>query len=219
MKKTLSIILLMTLMLSAFCAPAFAAEGDKPQPTTGPWDGVSWMTGGPMINFYDTTSHYVYHRQGTSQDDPIVTDNGAVTGATYDKESNTLTIKDVKMPDSQLEIYYMGDDFKLRVEGECELGFISVRNYFGFYSTSLNITGTGALSVNKDKSNNNAMYFYSDGVSLMHLDIADSVTVHLYAKENASEQLPQHVMRIWSSYLTPEDGGAITADSQAIPEQ
>ena len=215
MKKLLAIILTAALLMSVCGVSAFAAENDQPAPTTGPWDGFWWMTGGPMLCFYyDGSRHYIYSRQGQSEQDPIVTDNEAVPGATYDKATNTLTISDLKLSDGDLEAHYMGDDFKLRVEGECELGFISVRNYIGYHSMSLNIIGTGALTVNGNKSHDDAMYFYGDGPSLMHLDIADSVTVHMYAKENASEQLPQHVMRIWSTYADP----AITVGGKAIPE-
>ena len=216
MKKALSIILTAVLLLSVFCVPVYAAENGKPEPTSGPWDGFYWMTGGPMISFGGNSSseeRLVYYRQGMMSDSPIVTDNEAVPGATYDKESNTLTLDNVKLPET-LSLYYMGDDFKLCVVGECELGYIRVINYYNNYSTSLNITGTGTLTVNKDMINDEAMYFYGDGDSLMHLDIAPSVTVDMYAAENATEQIPQNVMRIWSTYADP----AITVGGKAIPE-
>lgn len=216
MKKALSIIITAVLLLSVFCVPVYAAENDKPEPTSGPWDGFFWMTGGPMIAFGGNGSseeRLVYYRQGMTADSPIVTDNEAVPGATYDKESNTLTLDNVKLPET-LSLYYMGDDFKLCVVGECELGYIRVVNYYNCYSTSLNITGIGTLTVNKDRINDEAMYFYGDGDSLMHLDIAPSVTVDMYAAENATEQIPQNVMRIWSTYADP----AITVGGKAIPE-
>ena len=218
MKKIISLVLVAALLLGMCSITAFAAEDDKPapQPTTGPWDGFFWMTGGAMIAFggiEGQEERLVYYRQGFSASSPIVTDNEAVPGVTYDETTNTLTLDNAKLPDT-LSLYYMGDDFKLRVVGECELGYIRVNNYFNNYSTSLNITGTGTLSVNKDKKNDEAMYFYADGQGLMHLDIAPSVTVHLYANENASEYYPQNVMRIWSTYDDP----AITVGGEAIPE-
>ena len=217
MKKLLAILLMTALLLSAFCVPVFAADGDKPLPTSGPWDGYYWMTGGPMISFVGgsegQSERLVYYRQGMTASSPIVIDNEAVPGATYDKSANTLTLDNVKLTDN-LGVYYMGDDFKLRVEGECELKKISVFNFAGKYSTSLNITGTGALTLNKDKTYSEAIEFYSEGISLTHLDIAPSVTVHLYANENASEEFPQNVVNINSTYADP----AITAGGKAIPE-
>ena len=215
MKKLLTVILAAALLLSMFCVPAYAAEGDAPEPTSGPWDGFWWMTGGPMICFDADggEEHMIYYRQGMTAQSPIITDNEALPGATYDKETNTLTIDNVKLPDDELTVHFMGDDFKLRVVGECELGHIWVRNYLGYHSTSLSIIGDGTLTVN-EKRDKEAMYFYGDGNSLMHFDIADSVTVHLYAGENASDQAPQHVMRIWSTYADP----AVTAGGRAIPE-
>ena len=215
MKKILTVILAAALLLSMFCVPAYAAEGDAPEPTSGPWDGFWWMTGGPMICFDADggEEHMIYYRQGMTAQSPIITDNEALLGATYDKETNTLTIDNVKLPDDELTVHFMGDDFKLRVVGECELGHIWVRNYLGYHSTSLSIIGDGTLTVN-EKRDKEAMYFYGDGNSLMHFDIADSVTVHLYAGENASDQAPQHVMRIWSTLADP----AVTAGGRAIPE-
>ena len=157
MKKLLAILLMTALLLSASCIPAFAegAASDTLEPTTGPWDGFYWMTGGAMIAFGGVegqSERLVYYRQGMTASSPIVIDNEAVPGATYDKSANTLTLSNVKLPDT-LSIYYMGDDFKFHVEGTCELGYIRALNYGGKYSTSLNVIGTGTLTVNKEKKN------------------------------------------------------------------
>ena len=223
MKKLLAILLMTALLLSAFCVPVFAADGDKPLPTSGPWDGYYWMTGGPMISFVGGSAgqrveRLVYYRESMMMSSsPMIIDNEAVPGATYDKAANTLTLNNVKLNDS-LELNFMGDDFKLRIEGECKLGNISVFNFEGKYSSSLNITGTGTLTVNQDKTSEQAIYLSGNGYgrseSMMHLDIAPSVTVHLYAKENADDRFPQHVANIWSTYADP----AITAGGKAIPE-
>ena len=219
MKKLLAILLMTALLLSAFCVPVFAADGDKPLPTSGPWDGYYWMTGGPMISFVGGSAgqrveRLVYYRESMMMSSsPMIIDNEAVPGATYDKSANTLTLDNVKLTDN-LGVYYMGDDFKLRVEGECELKKISVFNFAGKYSTSLNITGTGALTLNKDKTYSEAIEFYSEGISLTHFDIAPSVTVHLYASAYEDEEFPQNVVNINSTYADP----AITVGGKAIPE-
>ena len=219
MKKALSIILTAVLLLSVFCVPVYAAENDKPEPTSGPWDGFFWMTGGPMISFVggsvgNRVERLVYYRENMMMESsPIVTDNEAVPGATYDKPTNTLTLDNVKLTDN-LGIYYMGDDFRLCVKGECELTKITVFNFSGKYSTSLNITGTGTLTLNKEKTYSEAIEFFSDGDSLMHFDIAPSVTVHLYASAYEDEEFPQNVVNINSTYADP----AITVGGKAIPE-
>ena len=219
MKKLLAILLMTALLLSAFCVPVFAADGDKPLPTSGPWDGYYWMTGGPMISFVggsvgQRVERLVYYRESMMMSSsPMIIDNEAVPGATYDKSANTLTLDNVKLTDN-LGVYYMGDDFKLRVEGECKLKKISVFNFAGKYSTSLNITGTGALTLNKDKTYSEAIEFYSEGISLTHLDIAPSATVHLYSAQSTDEEFPQNVADINSTYADP----AITVGGKAIPE-
>ena len=219
MKKLLAILLMTALLLSAFCVPVFAADGDKPLPTSGPWDGYYWMTGGPMISFVggrvgQRVERLVYYRESMMMSSsPMIIDNEAVPGATYDKSANTLTLDNVKLTDN-LGVYYMGDDFKLRVEGECELKKISVFNFAGKYSTSLNITGTGTLTLNKEKTYSEAIEFYSEGISLTHLDIAPSATVHLYSAQSTDEEFPQNVVNINSTYADP----AITVGGKAIPE-
>lgn len=219
MKKLLAIILTAALLMSVCGVSAFAAENDQPAPTTGPWDGYYWMTGGPMISFVggsvgNRVERLVYYRENMMMESsPIVTDNEVVPGATYDKPTNTLTLDHVKLTDN-LGIYYMGDDFRLCVKGECELTKIFVFNFSGKYSTSLNITGTGTLTLNKEKTYSEAIEFYSEGISLTHLDIAPSATVHLYSAQSTDEEFPQNVADINSTYADP----AITVGGKAIPE-
>lgn len=219
MKKLLAIILTAALLMSVCSVSAFAAENDQPAPTTGPWDGYYWMTGGPMISFVggsvgNRVERLVYYRENMMMESsPIVTDNEVVPGATYDKPTNTLTLDHVKLTDN-LGIYYMGDDFRLCIKGECELTKITVFNFSGKYSTSLNITGTGTLTLNKDKTYSEAIEFCGEGVSLTHFDIAPSVTVHLYASAYEDEEFPQNVVNINSTYADP----AITVGGKAIPE-
>ena len=219
MKKLLAIILTAALLMSVCGVSAFAAENDQPAPTTGPWAGYYWMTGGPMISFVggsveNRVERLVYYRENMMMESsPIVTDNEVVPGATYDKPTNTLTLDHVKLTDN-LGIYYMGDDFRLCIKGECELTKITVFNFSGKYSTSLNITGTGTLTLNKEKTYSEAIEFCGEGVSLTHFDIAPSVTVHLYASAYEDEEFPQNVVNINSTYADP----AITVGGKAIPE-
>ena len=216
MRKLLAIVLISVLLFSSLGIPAFAVENDKIQATVGPWDGFYWMTGGPMLIIStDNDEYLIYGRKGWSESVPIETYNGELEGVTYDKEKNTLTLDNVKMPQASLAAHYMGDDLKIRVIGECELGYLCAMNHMGYHSTSLNITGTGTLTINKNKLNDEAVYMYSDSDCLMHFDVAPTVTLNMYAKENATDAVPQNVMRIWSTYADPAISEGGTALSKA----
>ena len=78
----------------------------------------------------DDESYYVY--------DTGEFDN-SMPGATYDKSSNTLTISNVK--GYYLWIENMGEDFKIKVDGDNELDFLTVHG--GDNETNLHITGFG----------------------------------------------------------------------------
>ena len=176
------------------------------------------MYGGARLGTYDTQSFRTRYIVNHNYDDDggLIIDNEAVPGATYDRATNTLTIDNVHQKANQLFVWYMGDDFKLNVVGENEFGIIFVYNYFNFHSTSPNIIGSGTLTVNQELINNNALHMYSDGSSTMHLDIADSVTVNLYAKEKENGEAS--VVTLNSTSITPADGGAITVGGKAAPE-
>ena len=72
-------------------------------------------------------------------------------GAYYDAQTNTLTLTNVKEPLMQLEVTSMGEDFKLVIEGECELACIDVfDDYMHPGYSGLTIAGTGHLVLNKN---------------------------------------------------------------------
>ena len=215
-KKTLALLLTAVLLLSMLSVTAFAAD-EKLEPTVGPTEDA-FMYGGARLGTYDTQSFRTRYIVNHNYDDDggLIIDNEAVPGATYDRATNTLTIDNVHQKANQLFVWYMGDDFKLNVVGENEFGIIYVYNYFNFHSTSLNIIGSGTLTVNQELINNDALHMYSDGSSTMHLDIADSVTVNLYAKEKENGEAS--VVTLYSTSITPADGGAITVGGKAAPE-
>ncbi len=184
MKKIISLVLAAVMLLSMGCVTAFA---DGAKTTSGPWEEFSPMFGGASLTFASndgTESKRILSYDYKSKE--LKLDNDAMPGATYDKSTNTLTIRDLDASDYALSAWFMGDDFKLRVEGNCSIGPVYAYNYFNSYSTSLNIIGTGKLTVNKKGLDNNAFRVYSYTLSpedngLMKLSIADSVTVDAYA--------------------------------------
>lgn len=217
-RNLLAVILAVLLLMSALPLTAFAEES-KPTPTSGPTENVS-IFGGARAGVYDTATrqnfnvvYYDYTNGG------LKINNSAVSGMTYDKAANTLTVENVHQRDNELFIWYMGDDFKLNVKGENEFGVIFVYNGFDFHSTSLNIVGDGTLTVNEQRRNDIAIQMVANGAhSLMHLDIADTVTVHLYSAEGEEGEDPNPVAALSSTRITTAEGGAITIGGVAIPE-
>lgn len=215
MKKLLSLLVVAALLMSAFTVTAFA--------TSGPAEGTHPMAGSAQIGYYDPDLErivFVLENKGG-----LVVHNDAVPGVTYDLSANTLTMKDVHMPDAGWLFWYVGDDFKLNIEGEVELSYINVLNYFNFYSSGLSIIGTGTLTVNEKRRSPSgaAVRVVNEGDgSTARLNIADSVTVHLYA-ESSEDEDPEgtvHIPVISLNYtsFTPEQGGGITVGGRPMPE-
>ncbi len=77
-------------------------------------------------------------------------------GMSYDIETNTLTIENVKAPIASLMLLDMGDDFKINVKGYNELGDISSSTTGR--GASVTVTGDGELILNKDGSSYSAAF-------------------------------------------------------------
>ncbi len=173
MKKTISIILAALMLLSVFSITAMAKNGPNMEPD-------EYDICHALIKLEDTTKDggeaFVFQNG--------ITNNDAIQGATYDKDSNTLTLKDFKHPEICLYTVDMGDDFTLKIEGECELNQISMNT--DDYGDSLSITGDGSLYVNPEKSQrvDDAVQFIADGAQCkLHVD--DTVSVYFYGNEHA----------------------------------
>ncbi len=101
-----------------------------------------------------------------------------VSGFSYDKKTNTLTIKNVKKPKWVLNVNEMGTDFKVKVAGTNELYGITV---WGFgYGGSVEFTGTGKLTLNKDKTRSEAITMQAEQ-SKSVLKVGKKVTLNAYA--------------------------------------
>lgn len=107
--------------------------------------------------------------------------NDAFAGATYDKDSNTLTLNNVKTALS-LEYAGMGDDFKINLVGDNEVGFLSSYSYG--YGSNINIVGNGSLTINKDKKMESGIFFSSSGVK-GKITVANTATLKVYGSEFA----------------------------------
>ncbi len=222
MKKIVSLIVIAVLLLSMFSVSALAADA-QPTPTVGPAE-MPGMYGSARVGLEYSAAHIEeYVVNYNYRESKLEVYNDAIPGMTYDLATNTCTISNVHEADNELFIWYMGNDFKLRVEGENELGAIYVYNYHDFHGTSLNIVGDGTLTVNEKRAVEEAIFMFNDGDnSIMQLDIADSVTVHLYSQENPEDdedgEKYMPVVTLNETGITPAQGGAITVGGKTAPE-
>lgn len=178
MKKLISFFIIAVMLISLCAVSASAANGPMP---TNPefWGGASIG----FSNMDNPENVYVVNDKGEG----LVIDNSAVPGAAYDRATNTLTLTDIDAANSSLFIWYMGDDFKLKIVGNCKLGAIYVPDQVGVYNTNLHITGDGSLTVNENRKGEAAIMIYSAVEGCPHtLSIDASVTLHLYGADSGN---------------------------------
>ncbi len=148
MKKVLS-VLLATLMFITLLMPLSVFAQNGPYPTD--WENmteeelenVETVATISLVDIETFEMGYVYPKM-MAEVMPVTT-----TGISYDLKTNTLTLNNFKS-DMTLMITDMGDDFKIKLVGYNEVGFIgSVALAWG---SSVTITGSGVLVVNKNKT-------------------------------------------------------------------
>ena len=185
--------------------------------------------------------HEIY-KDGDVFNEPIEEDAAHLygyEGVSYDKDTNTLTLSNVKEPLKRLCISAMGDDFKLIIQGECELAGINIYDDYKNHGYSgLTIGGTGHLVLN----NNNFEYkrpaiLFSGEESPEKLTLGKDVSIEMYGGRNESYyeedegEQPESVVIAWygssipdSSVLAVQNGQKIDVDTGFIydypsPEQ
>lgn len=167
MKKFIAIVLAAVMLTTIAPLTAFAE-------TTGPSSYSDTGFYVAEVTFREYSAFTVF--------DGFNAHNDVLEGAYYDLKTNTLTIEDLKMPDGLLYVVCMGDDFKINVKGNCELGNIVVDGFE--YETSLNITGSGTLYVKgKEYGEQYGIEFYETDNGV--LNVSDTVTLKIDAVENA----------------------------------
>ena len=164
MKKKILIAFLLVLTV------LFSVKTTKVLAENGPYPGSAGMA------FYnpENDNETIIFSAGTVYND-------AFAGATYDKDTNTLTLDNVKTTLS-LEYAGMGDDFKINLVGDNEIGYLSSYSYG--YGSNINFVGNGSLTINKDKKWESGIYFSSSGVK-GKIEVADTATLKVYGSNFA----------------------------------
>ena len=179
MKKVLSIVLALSLVLSAMSMTAFAANG----PSTASYGG--WYLA--YISFYEIDDE----GKGVTDDDGYSktysayganTVKNEMENAVYDKETNTLTLTDFKGDNYILETNVMGDDFTIVVNGECSIAAIKI--WGDRYGGGLTIKGDGTLTVNSKKIFDTPIALIAEGAD-SNLNFGAGVIVKAFSKETA----------------------------------
>ena len=111
-----------------------------------------------------------------------------VSGITYNKATNTITLNNVNQPTWVLETNEMGIDLKLEVKGTCQLGKILV---WGFgYGGNLTVTGTGSLTLNANKKQDYAVHMNAE-LAQGVFTVEPTVAFKAYATDNNPAILSQ----------------------------
>ena len=107
----------------------------------------------------------------------------APKGIKYNKKTNTLTITKYSNKKASVEANEMGDNFKVKVNGTCNIGQLSVLGYG--YGGSLRITGKGTLNIHKNKLFEYAVFMNAEE-SASKLVIDKTVNLNAYSTKGGA---------------------------------
>ena len=166
LKRKLLAGLLTLCMAVGMAVPAFAENG----PSSGDYSSA-YLRLGNSEDGYQT----LFANSGQIDD---------VSGAVYDKASNTVTLTNYNNPTNILVANEMGDDLKLNLVGDNHISELVV---YGFgWGGNLEITGDGSLTINENKTSQTAaIRFMAEGTQgLLKVGSNASVTAYKSAGEN-----------------------------------
>lgn len=157
------------VVLAVSAAVSFAAPQVKA--ANGPCDTGDWAYA--YINVRNgEESTLLFSSKGTN----------SIDGMSYDRESNTLTLNNYKSSTTVIVTNMMGDDFKINLVGDNEIG--SIGSYGDAWGGSINISGNGTLVINADKSDDYGVAFFAEGTNSV-LSVADTCNVTIYSGSKA----------------------------------
>ena len=161
--------LVTAVVLAVSASVSFAVPQVKA--ANGPCDTGDWAYA--YINVRNgEESNLLFSSEGTN----------SIDGMSYDRESNTLTLNNYKSSTTVIVTNMMGDDFKINLVGDNEIG--SIGSYGDAWGGSINISGNGSLVINADKSDDYGIAFFAEGTNSV-LSVADTCNVTIYSGSKA----------------------------------
>lgn len=164
-KRSKAVAIALTTVMALSAAVVFTVP--KAEAANGPCDEGDWA--------------YAYIAVGNSETkDNIFSsqESNAIDGVSYDKASNTLTLDGYKNADNYIATNMMGDDFKIRLIGDNEIG--SIVAYGDAWGGSVTICGDGSLTVNPKKQEDYGVRLYAEGTASV-LSVENTCNVTIYA--------------------------------------
>lgn len=120
-------------------------------------------------------------------------EDASLEGVSYNLDSNTLTLNNVKLADYSLRTNEMGEDFKIKLVGDNHLGGIFG---YGIGNGSIEFTGEGALTLNENKALDEAINWQAEGNASKFI-VDDGVTLTAYKGSESYSAI-----KIYNSTLT-----------------
>lgn len=165
MKKVLSVLLTVS-MLFALVTVAFAENGPYNDP-----ESVAYIALADVITATEEPDmKYIWAKNATELVE-------AVPGVSYDEATNTVTIENVNMPKYAIICTDMGNDFKVNVVGENNLAAVCAMAWD--WTAGLEITGNGKLTLNAERTLDDAPVSVYAGLSDGGIVIGNQVTLNI----------------------------------------
>lgn len=128
---------------------------------------------------------YAYINVRTGEDSTTIFSSkgtNSIDGMSYDRKTNTLTLNNYKNKTAGIATNMMGDDFKINLIGDNEMGGIG--SYGDAWGGSINICGNGSLVINADRAGDYGVAFFAEGTNSV-LSVADTCNVTIYSGSKA----------------------------------
>lgn len=175
MKKKIYAFIVLALVMAFVAGPTASVQAAS---TKGYHKGEeSWA----YIQLIDATTDEasaIFHPQGVKCGMAL----SKMKGLSYNKKTNTLTMKNFKQPNLVLDINEMGSDFKIKLVGKNQVNSITVGGLG--YAGCVELTGSGTLIVNKSKSACEAFTFNAENSAAV-LKVGKKAKLYAYAGEES----------------------------------